>query len=56
LYGLVGQREKCHDYAKRGLAALSALRPIQPALRKSAIFPPDIIDQAERQLLGLLET
>jgi len=55
LYAFVGKREKCLDYAKRGLAELSALRTLQPALQRSEIFPPDILDQAERQLRGLLE-
>jgi hypothetical protein len=50
LYGLVGKSAESHDYAQRGLVELEEMRrdPAAQALRYSAIFPADILDQAER--------
>ena len=58
IYGLFGVIEKCQDYAECGLVELQKVRQSaagQAMLRDSAVFPPDMLDQAERQLLGYLE-
>jgi hypothetical protein len=58
IYELLGVKAQCHEYAKRGLFELQKVRQSaagQAMLRDSAVFPPDMLDQAERQLLGYLE-
>jgi hypothetical protein len=57
LYGLVGKRFECHDWAKRGLVELEEMRrdPVSKARRDSDLFPADILDQAEQQLHSYLE-
>jgi hypothetical protein len=58
IYALLGVKAQCHEYAKRGLFELQKVRQSaagQAMLRDSAVFPPDMLDQAERQLLGYLE-
>jgi hypothetical protein len=57
IYGLFGIVEKCQAYAKRGLLELRKTKQSAAgqAMRDSAVFPPDMLDQAEQQLLGYLE-
>jgi hypothetical protein len=52
IYGLVGKSAELHKYARLGLSELEKMRrdPAASAMRDSSIFPPDILDQAERQL------
>jgi hypothetical protein len=52
-HGALGNREKCHDYAKRGLAYVAELRQAG-AIVRSTVFPPDMLDQMERQLREFL--
>jgi hypothetical protein len=60
VYGLVGKRLQCHDWAKRGLTELEKMRRefaelgIQP-FQGSDLIPPDALDQMERQLRSCLE-
>ena len=49
IYELLGVKAQCHEYAKRGLLELQKTR------HDSAVLPPDMLDQAERQLRGYLE-
>ena len=53
---LKGDKAECHDYAELGLSELEKMKqdPAAQALRDSTIFPPDILDQAERQLRSYL--
>lgn len=57
IYELLGVKAKSHEYAKRGLSELQRTRQSAAgqAMRDSAVFPPDMLDQAERQLRGYLE-
>jgi hypothetical protein len=57
IYELFGVKAQCHEYAKRGLLELEKTRQSEAgqAMRDSAVFPPDMLDQAERQLRGYLE-
>ena len=57
IYELLGVKARCHEYAKRGLLELQKTRQSAagPAMRDSAVFSPDMLDQAERQLRGYLE-
>lgn len=57
IYELLDVKAQCHEYAKRGLLELQKTRQSAAgqAMRESAIFPPDMLDQAERQLRGYLE-
>lgn len=58
IYGLVGKSAKSHNYAKLGLSELEKMRrgPVGYAMRdNSSIFPPDTLDQAERQLRAFLQ-
>ena len=57
IYELLGVKAQCHEYAERGLLALQKARQSAAgqAMRDSAVFPPDMLDQAERQLRGYLE-
>jgi hypothetical protein len=56
MYSLVGKGTEAQKYAKLGLSELQKMRllPEASALRGSSIFPPDILEQAERQLRGYL--
>jgi hypothetical protein len=56
IYGLVGNREKSHKYAKLGLRELEKMRksPAGRAMCDSTIFPADIHEQSERQLRSYL--
>jgi hypothetical protein len=59
-WGMLGKRAECHDYAKRGLAELAAMRqhihrsnvPIHEMIDG---LPADALDQMERHLRGCLE-
>jgi hypothetical protein len=57
IYELLGVKAQCHEYAKRGLLELQKTRQrtTGQAMRDSAVFSPDMLDQAERQLSGYLE-
>ena len=57
VYELLGVKAQCHEYAERGLLELQKTRQSATgqAMRNSALLPPDMIDQAERQLRGYLE-
>jgi hypothetical protein len=57
IYELLGVTAQCHEYAKRGLLELQKTRQSAAgqAMRDSAVLPPDMLDQAERQLRGYLE-
>lgn len=56
IYGLAGKAAEVHKYATLGLSELEKMRrdPASYALRDSAIFPADILDQMEHQLRSLL--
>jgi len=56
-YELLGVKAQSHEYAKRGLLELQKTRQSAAgqAMRDSAVLPPDMLDQAERQLRGYLE-
>ena len=57
VYELFGIKAQCHEYAERGLLELQKIRQnaAGEAMRDGAIFTPDMLDQAERQLHGYLE-
>ena len=57
IYGLLGVKAQCHEYAKRGLLELQKIKQSTAgrAMRDSTVFPPDMLDQLERQLRGYLE-
>jgi hypothetical protein len=57
IYELLGVKAQCHEYAKRGLLELQKTRQSAAgqAMRDNAVLPPDMLDQAERQLRGYLE-
>jgi hypothetical protein len=57
IYGMVGKRVESHNYAKLGLSELEKLQQSQAgrALRESSVFPPDMLDQMERQLRTYLD-
>jgi hypothetical protein len=52
VYDLLRSKDKSEDYAIRGLLALEKIRRSVggQAMRLSSVFPPDMLDQAERQL------
>jgi hypothetical protein len=60
LYGTIGKRSECHDWAKRGLVEVEEMRRefhelgIEP-FQDSDTIPPDALDQMERQLRAHLE-
>jgi hypothetical protein len=55
--GLLGAKAKSQDFARRGLLELQKVRQSATgqAMRDNAAFPPDMLDQAERQLRSYLE-
>ena len=57
IYELLGVKAQCHEYAKRGLLEVQNIRQSAAgqAVRDGAAFPPDMLDQAERELQGYLE-
>jgi hypothetical protein len=57
IYELLGVQAQCREWAKRGLLELQKTKqsPAGQAMRHSAVFPPDMLDRAEQQLLGYLE-
>jgi len=57
IYELLGVKAQCHEYAKRGLLEVQNVRQSAAgqAMRDSSAFPPDMLDQAERELHGYLE-
>jgi hypothetical protein len=57
IYQLHGVQAQCREWAKRGLLELQKTKQSAAgqAMRHSAVFPPDMLDQAEQQLLGYLE-
>ena len=57
IYNLFGVETQCREYARRGLLELleMTLSTTGQAMRDSTIFPPDMLDQLERQLRGYLE-
>lgn len=57
IYELLGVKAKCHEFAKRGLLELQKIKQSAAgqAMRHSTVFPPDMLDQEERQLRGYLE-
>ena len=57
IYGLLGVKAKCREYARLGLLELRRTKrsAAGQAMRDSSVFPPDMLDNAERQLLGYLE-
>ena len=59
IYELLGVKAQCHEYAKRGLLELQKTKQswAGQAMSRgySAVFPPDMLDQIERQLRGYLE-
>lgn len=56
IYRMVGKTAEAQKYAKLGLSELEETRrtPAASAMRDSSIFPPDIFEQAERQLRSYL--
>jgi hypothetical protein len=56
IYSMVGKSADAQKYAKLGLTELEEMRraPGASALRERSILPPDIFEQAERQLRGYL--
>jgi hypothetical protein len=59
-YGMIGKRDKCREYAELGLALLAEVReqPGSEALARgeSGVIPPDVFDQAERQLRSFADS
>jgi hypothetical protein len=55
--GLLGTKAKSQEFARRGLLKLQEVRQSAAgqAMHDSAAFPPDMLDQAERQLRSYLE-
>jgi len=58
-YATIGKQDKSHEYAELGLSLLAEVRSDPGskaiALGESSIIPPDIFDEAERQLRTYLE-
>jgi hypothetical protein len=56
VFGLLGAKAKSQEFARRGLLELQEVRlsPAGQATRDSTAFPPDMLDQAERQLRSYL--
>jgi hypothetical protein len=52
IYGMAGDREKCHDYAKRGLAELAD--PSIPLM--SGVIPPEAFSEMEQRLRQYLSS
>lgn len=52
VYDLLNSKDKSEDYAIRGLLVLEKVRRsvAGQAMPHSTVFPPDMLDQAERQL------
>jgi hypothetical protein len=48
IYGMSGDRAKCHDYAKRGLAELAETALLGPSM--SGVIPPEAFDEMEQRL------
>lgn len=48
IYGMAGDRAKCHDYAKRGLAELADAASMSPAM--SGVIPPEAFSEMEPRL------
>jgi hypothetical protein len=48
IYGMSGDRAKCHDYAKRGLAELAETASLHPKM--SGVIPPEAFDEMEQRL------
>jgi hypothetical protein len=57
LYETLGVKASCREWAMRGLMELEKIKSsvAGQAMCESAVFPPDMNDQAERQLRGYLE-
>lgn len=53
-YGMVSKRSESHEYAKRGLAELAAMRRLAPNVNLNRVFPPEALDQMEQHLRSLL--
>jgi hypothetical protein len=48
IYGMAGDRAKCHDYANRGLAELADTASMGPMM--SDVIPPEAFSEMERRL------
>jgi hypothetical protein len=48
IYAMSGDRAKCHDYAKRGLAELAEIARLN--LKTSDLIPPGAFDEMEQRL------
>jgi hypothetical protein len=48
IYGMAGDREKCHDFAKRGLAELADAALTMPAM--SGVMPSEAFSEMEQRL------
>jgi hypothetical protein len=48
VYGMAGNRAKCHDYAKRGLAELADAKLMRSMM--SRVIPPEAFDEMEQRL------
>jgi hypothetical protein len=48
IYGMGGDRAKCHDYAKRGLAELAETASLHPKM--SGVIPPEAFSEMEQRL------
>jgi hypothetical protein len=48
VYGMGGNRAKCHDYAKRGLAELAETTLLRPSM--SGVIPSEAFDEIEQRL------
>jgi hypothetical protein len=46
--GMAGNRAKCHDYAKRGLAELAEIALMRPMM--SRVIPPEAFNETEQRL------
>jgi hypothetical protein len=53
IYGMSGDRAKCHDYAKRGLAELAAGTPFMRSVM-SGVIPPEALGEMEQRLRQFL--
>jgi hypothetical protein len=48
IYGMAGDRAKCHDYANRGLAELADAASMGPMM--SGVIPPEALNEMEQRL------
>jgi hypothetical protein len=48
IYGMSGDRAKCHDYARRGLAELAETASLHPKM--SGVIPPEAFSEMEQRL------